>query len=321
MQEIGGYICLDEVKGAEYHDRAVAVNSGRHAFEYLIRAHRIRKLFLPVYLCGSIHETAVKCCCKVEFYPVANGFLPVFDRKLENDEWLYIVNYYGQISDERIIEYKKTYGRVIIDQAHAFFQKVPESIDAIYTCRKFFGVPDGGYVYCTKETPMNLPVSTSYQRIEYIVGSYECKLADFYEESKVNNRSFSNEPLQQMSKLTHRLLKGVDYSEIKERREKNYSYLHRYLKDKNKLNLTVPQGPYMYPYYHENAAELRSALIKEHIYIPVLWPDVITNADYCSTEYDLAEHILPLPVDQRYGTDEMDIILESLERLGRRVSQ
>ena len=43
MKEIGGYIELDTYTGKEYHEDAVALNCGRNALIYLIRAKRIKK--------------------------------------------------------------------------------------------------------------------------------------------------------------------------------------------------------------------------------------------------------------------------------------
>lgn len=47
MKEIGGYIELDEVTGEEYYKKAIALNSGRHCLEYLIKSRKISKLYLP----------------------------------------------------------------------------------------------------------------------------------------------------------------------------------------------------------------------------------------------------------------------------------
>ena len=55
----------------------------------------------------------------------------------------------------------------------------------------------------------------------------------------------------------------------------------------------------------ENAGEIRKQLIKQKIYIPVLWPKVLDECTVDSWEYKLAANILPLPVDQRYDLDDM----------------
>ena len=63
---------------------------------------------------------------------------------------VYIVNYYGLFSEEQLISLKNKYGNIVVDNAQAFFTEPVKGIDTIYSCRKFFGVPDGGYAYTEK---------------------------------------------------------------------------------------------------------------------------------------------------------------------------
>ena len=49
-------------------------------------------------------------------------------------------------------------------------------------------------------------------------------------------------------------------------------------------------------------------MIRRKVYVPCLWPDVKENA----LEEEMAQNILPLPVDQRYVDGDMEEILERL---------
>ena len=71
----------------------------------------------------------------------------------------------------------------------------------------------------------------------------------------------------------------------------------------------------MYPFLTENGAALRKELQKEHIYIPLLWPNVKQDLNSMDMEYKLADNILPLPCDQRYVSNDMDYIVEQIIRL------
>lgn len=71
----------------------------------------------------------------------------------------------------------------------------------------------------------------------------------------------------------------------------------------------------MYPFLVENGAMLRKRLLKEKIYIPLLWPNVIQDLNPIDIEYKLADNILPLPCDQRYTIKDMDYIVEKIIRL------
>ena len=69
----------------------------------------------------------------------------------------------------------------------------------------------------------------------------------------------------------------------------------------------------MYPLLLENGSEIRKHLQEQKIYIPTLWGDVFEVCRKGSLEYNYAENILPLPVDQRYGEEEMKLIITYLK--------
>lgn len=313
MKEIGGYIELDVSRGQEYHNQAVALNSGRHCLEYLIKAKNIKKLYIPYFLCASVKNLCDKVSCEYDFYKINQDLRPVFDGMLTGGEYLYIVNYYGQLMDDDIKEYKKQYGNIIVDNAQAFFEKPLQNVDTLYTCRKFFGVSDGGYLYTDTSLDEEIPIDVSYDRVHYILGRYEEGAAKFYKESSDNNRFFATEKLRYMSKLTHNLLCNIDYAFVEETRRKNFEYLHNELKTINRLNIFVPNGAFMYPLYVENGKELKKHLIDNKIFVPTLWGDVFDMASEGSLEWDFAENIVPIPVDQRYTTEDMQYILHKIK--------
>ena len=312
MKEIGGYIEIANFTGEEYHKGAISVNSGRHALEYLIRAKKIKKIYLPYFLCNSVKEHCVKCGCEYELYHVDENFLPIFDFNLQSDEFLYIVNYYGQIKDKEILDIKKKYTNLILDNAQDFFRKPIENIDTIYTCRKYFGVCDGGYVYTDKKLNMELKQSISYDRMNYILGRYEEGASKFYKESSINNKYFDSAELMYMSKLTHNLLRGIDYDYVIEKRNQNFAFLNEHLFNINAIKLRQPNGAFMYPLYIENGENKKSELIKNKIYVPTLWNDMFKEKGYTLFEENFVKNIIPLPIDQRYNIDDMKIILEVL---------
>lgn len=152
----------------------------------------------------------------------------------------------------------------------------------------------------------------SYKRMNFLLGRYERSASEFYNEYVENNHLFQNEPIKKMSKLTKNLLHGIDYDFIKEKRTRNFAYLHDQLREINKLSLTIPEGAYMYPLYVEDGTRIRKELQKEKIYIPTLWPAVFNICREDELEYDLAKNILPLPVDQRYSIQEMDYLVKEI---------
>lgn len=312
MKEIGGYFGLESFFGKEYHEDLLALNNGRNGLLYLLKARKIRKIYLPWFLCDSVSGLCERYGYEYECYSIGRDFLPEFHKELESDEYLYVVNFYGQLSNEIALQLKERYRNIIFDNIQAFFQKPVEGIDTIYSCRKFFGVPDGGYLATSAVLDEELPVDISRERMNHILGRFEGRASDFYGDFKANDHSFTGLELRRMSALTHNLLRAVDYEAARIRRNENYCILHETLGKYNGLTLVTPDGPYAYPFYCANGMLVKKRLANKSIFVATLWPNVLKIED--GIERDLAENILPLPCDQRYDAyDMMRIIREVLE--------
>lgn len=311
MKEIGGYIELDTYHLPMLHAEALALNCGRNALAYVLRAKNIKRILLPKLICSSVTEVCDREQVSRSFYSVGEDFLPQ-DLTPAEDEWLYLVNYYGQIPNETVCAYVRKYKRVIVDQAQDYFAKPLDGVDTIYTCRKWFGVADGAFLYTDAFLQQTLPRDESFGRMRFLLGRFERSASEFYADYTANNRLFSGEPIKRMSRLTENLLHGIDYALVQKTRRANYLALHTALQPVNKLSLRVPDAPFMYPLLLENGAEVRKKLQEKGIYIPTLWPAVLTWSDPGSTAYDLTKDLLPLPVDQRYGSAEMEIQIREI---------
>ena len=314
MKEIGGYFGLEQLVSDPYYPELIAVNNARSALAYILRARKVRKIFLPYFLCGSVAHLCADEGCPAEYYRIDADFLPVFDRKLDEGEFLYIVNYYGQITPERTATLKARYGSIILDNVQAFFQRPVCGVDTVYSCRKYFGVPDGGYVSTTAILPAPLPQDVSMGRMKHILGRFEGRSAsDYYADFKANDRSFAGLGLRAMSALTKNLLGAIDYESVRRQRNENYAVLKELLGSRNPLELTVPDGPFAYPFYCKNGMEIKKRLAEKKIFVPTLWPDVLEQEG--TLEKDYAANILPLPCDQRYDGADMQYICEMLLQL------
>lgn len=313
MKEIGGYLGLDNFVSNEYHHDLISLNTGANALLYLIKAKKIKKLYIPYYLCNSISDMLKKNKFDFDYYNISDEFYPIFDKEIDKDEYLYIVNYYGQLSDEKILFIKNKYNRIILDNTHAFFQKPIDGIDTIYSCRKFFGVPDGAYLSTNAILEEKLEEDKSSNRMKHILGRFEGQASEYYEEFRMNDETLKDLPLKKMSKLTKNILGAIDYCRVLETRNRNFKYLHDKLRATNVLNLMIPEGAFAYPYYVEDGIQVRKKLIDKKIYIPLLWPNVLKENDEISIEYNFAANILPLPCDQRYTIEDMSYLIEEVK--------
>lgn len=309
MREIGGYIELDQYWLPMLHEDAIKLNCGRNALAYILEARKIKTIWLPYFLCTSVRETCEKCGVETKFYHINRQFLSE-EMELSKTEWIYLVDYFGQISRQELLRMIAKYQNVIVDFAQNYFAEPIPDIDTLYTCRKYFGVSDGAILYTNQRLDRPLPQDESFERIHYILGRYERTASEFYRESAENNDSFSQEPIKIMSKLTNNLLHGILYDKIKQIRTENFEFLREQLASVNQIQVKSVDGAFMYPLWIDNSIEVKQKLLQNKIYIPTLWPNVLEEVPREWLEWKMAENILPLPVDQRYTLEDMEYIVQ-----------
>lgn len=314
MKEIGGYLELDTYGLPMLHEGAIALNTARNCLAYIIRKRNIKRIFVPKLLCASVANTCEREGIETVFYSIGIDFKPVGIECIE-DDWVYIVNYYDQLSDKDILGLLKKYKNIIVDNVQAYFHFPIEGVDTIYTCRKFLGVTDGAFLYSDIGMDERLEQDESFDRMGYLLGRFERSASEFYSNYTKREEILDNLPVRRMSKLTNNLLHGINYEYIKKQRTSNFELLHSEMSHINQLRLTIPEGPYMYPLYIQNGAEIRKQLQQKRIYIPTLWLDVFEWCDKCDLEYDMADNILPLPIDQRYSEEDMQYIIQTIKNI------
>ena len=314
MKEIGGYFQLEEMPGEEYYPDLYRVNLGRTALLWLLKSRRCRKILLPYFLCESVVHTCQENQIETEFYHLNEKLEVLYPKEqLPEGEYLYLVNYYGQLSDSRISEYKKIYGNIIVDHTHAFFQKPLKGIDTLYSCRKFWGVSDGAYLSTDAVLPMDKPVDHSNKRMGHILGRYEENAGVYYQEMLQNAARYEGMEIRRMSRLTENLLGAIDYETGRRKREENYRILSEALPSEFIFTRVTPEGPFVYPYYHKEGLKLRRWLAEHKIFVPTYWKNILEECTESSLEYQWAADVLPLPCDQRYGKEEMQYMAERIK--------
>ena len=308
-KEIGGYLELERFMGPMLHEKALALSSGRACLSYLIEQRKIRKIALPDFNCDIVEAVCRIHEVKIRFYPVGADLRPK-SLQTEEDEWLYLVNFYGQLSADELQRVAARVPRLIVDNAQAYFDLPLKSVDTLYTCRKFLGVPDGGFLY-TEAPEKTLPADESRERMGFVLGRFERPAGEYFAAAAQNNDDLSMEP-KRMSELTKNLLHAVDYDRVKTKRTENFRLLHEGLGSVNCLNLRVTEGAYAYPLMLPEGQKIRKKLIEQKIFVPMLWPNVPEQQPADSEACRLAEQILPLPCDQRYGAEEMAFIIKAV---------
>lgn len=314
MKTIGGYFELELSIRGHFHQNAVKLNTARNCFEYILLARNYSKVYMPYYTCEVLLQPLHKYGISYEFYHIDENLEPIATPHLKDSEAFLCTNYYGlkQKCVERLAD---VYGsQLIVDNAQAFYASRIEGIDTFYSPRKYMGVPDGGYLYTDCLLNKNFVQDKSYGRMQHLLQRIDEGAEAAYSLFKSNSALLSNVPIRRMSALTERLLQGVNYEQIKSQRMANFLYLHDALAASNRLSIDISDVfvPMIYPFYTEDTA-LRLWLIKNKVFVATYWPNVLQWCLPSDTEYTLCNHILPLPIDQRYNRTDMKRIIQLMK--------
>lgn len=312
MKELGGYFELEiSNRGTLFHDAALAFNTCRNALEHILLTNKCKHIFVPYFTCDVILQPIIKNQINYTFYSIDENLVPILPELSEKDAVLY-TNYFG-ITNEIAKELSKKNILLIVDNAQGFFDNPIEGVNTIYSPRKFFGLPDGGFAYC-KHEQINYPIDSSRNRIEHMLIRLETGAEEGYKAFKSNEELLHNQPIKQMSKLTKMLMMGLDFNKIKQKRVDNFNFIHGALKGQNKFKKLIDDAtiscPMVYPFWVADGAKLRKKLIQNKIFIAQYWPNVLTWTEPNSLEHELATNLVAIPIDQRYSNSELELILK-----------
>ena len=307
MEPIGGYFSLELPFYEEYHKDAIRLNTGRNCLEYILRVRQYSKVFLPYYTCDTVLEPFQRLGVSYEFYHINNHLELANEIELNPREALLYTNYYG-LKQRYTETLEQQYGsRLIVDNTQAFYAKPIEGIDSFYTCRKFFGVPDGAYLYMDQTLDEEFVQDLSFERMSSLIKRIDISPEAGFLDFRNIRRALIGQPIKQMSKLTHRMMMGIDYDAVAQKRRLNFEILHQALGSKNKLELPLEEDavPMVYPFWGR-VQGIRETLIENKVYVAQYWPNVLDWTSPDTIDYQLASQMQPLPVDQRYGRDDME---------------
>jgi hypothetical protein len=311
---IGGYFELEiSNRGSVYHDNALALNSGRNAFEHILTARGYKRIHIPYFTCDVILQPIKKLNLEFVFYHIDETFKPLINNYRTDDAILY-TNYFG-LNHHNIELLVNEYQNLIIDNAQAFFDNPIDGVSTFYSPRKFLGLPDGGFVY-DNNAPSNKKYEkdNSLDRIMHLFIRIENGAESGYDFFKANDAKLDNQPIKLMSSLTKKILNGVDFDDVIKKRLNNFNYIHKYLKYTNKLTSLIDNAtitcPMVYPYWVHNGTELRKLLTSNKIFTATYWPNVLEWVENNAIEFEFTNNIVCIPIDQRISSIESDLIMK-----------
>jgi len=320
--EIGSFLELQLPKGRELYNQNTNIarlNTGRMGIWHAFRVTGCKRIWIPIYQCDSIRETLEKKGVQMKFYHIDNRFNPL-DIEATDEDAVLIANYYGIMSNERMTELAQPYKHAIIDCAQAFFCKPVQDALMVYSCRKFVGAPDGAYVVgkdahkYVDEYSLCYSSDTASFLLERI--EYGCE-GKGYEARGLNEHRIDLEDCMKMSKLTRTLMDAEDYTYNQQMRKANFSYIHKLLADINKIDPTMYMDsdtiPMVYPLVVEED-ECIFRLNKAKHFQGHWWSYICKEQPEGSFEHWISRYVIPVTIDQRYGKEEMEYLVNVIKK-------
>lgn len=318
MSAIGGYFELELRKGEHYHKGAIRLNTARNSFEYVLRARGYKKVYMPYYTCDVMFQPLNKLGVEYILYHIDDSFEICNLPNLNDGEAILYTNYFA-LKQSYIEILANTYGsKLIVDNAQAFYAPRIDGIDTFYSARKFFGVPDGAYLYTDCYLQDEFEQDISLERMNHLFKRIELGAEAGYADFRKAEKSLDNQPIKRMSKLTEEILGSIDYSTIAKKRVENYTFLNRHLCKRNCINLEFDNKcvPMIYPFL-SNDERIRRMLLNSKVYVAKYWKSVLDDCEVSEIERRLVEDILPLIIDQRYELDSMTKIITLIKDISK----
>jgi hypothetical protein len=316
MKPVGGYFELELSKGRYvYHETPFALKSGRSALHFILRVCKPALVYVPFYTCNALLQSFEAAGVRFKQYAIDEKLEPVALPGLQQDEYFLYINYFG-LKDATVEMLSARYGeQLIADCTQAFFAKGNGRSWFFNSCRKFFGVPDGAYLYAPHHIqPGPVEGRNEMYTIAHLIQRFNGHVQEGYK-AFTENEKLCGPEVTGISVLSEYLLSNIDYADVITRRRANFNFLHQAFKNKNRFSIPAydENVPMVYPLITDAPID-REELFRNKVFVPTFWAEV-RDADNLkfSTEIKLANNLLPLPVDHRYSEADMQRMVEVIQ--------
>jgi len=322
------------------------LSTGRAAIKFIlsniIKKAKIKKCWLPSYLCETIIQSFRELNLDYEFYNLEENLQLDTDyllRRIKKNDIILTINYFNFLPNNRTIKFlrklKNNNVIVIEDSTHSFFtnNNLPGIANySIISLRKWFGIPDGGIAISNNDLfDKKLIVEKLFYDFVYLRLKYAI-LKNFYLNKVINKKDSFREihnKAEELANLTIRLnaiscisktiLNSIDFNNVIYKRRKNFKYLLSSFKNLDNIDIlckNLKEGicPIGFPIIVARRDALREYLTTNKIYCPIHWllPEEIPKKFTYS--YFLSQNIITIPCDQRYSIEDMEMIAEKVKK-------
>ena len=326
------------IKGEDY----VWLSTGRSAIKYVIRTIEGKKAglkkiaVLPSFTCDTVFEPFLEAGYEVYYYNVEQDLRTTSDAILEtvfkHDASIVLFHRYfgfdtmdGQV--DKMCDILRGLGKYSIeDCTQCLYSDIPRA-NADFTVgsiRKWTGTPDGGFAVCREGKFLRKPnkpdsvleqakIRASFAKYRYLFEHTGDKgeMLGMYREAEdiLNNQK----EIYAISDMTIKVQANLNREDLEEKRIKNYKILVSSFTEQVKPILSFGRSrvvPLYLPVLVEDRSALQKHLVDNRIYAPVVWPKDDKQPAQCEGAENAYKHLLCIPIDQRYDTDDMNRIVE-----------
>lgn len=307
MKRIGGFFELELPKDKKaYHANAIGLTSGRACLSLILKETKPDKVYIPFYCCDSFLSPIKEQGIAYEFYSIGLDLMPLSLPKLQKNEKLIWINYFGLLDPPFLGE------NIIIDNTQAFFAKDYTGTWSFNSARKFFGVPDGAFLYAPCKIETEFPDNPNIA-LDHLLLRFEGRHTEAYDayvkaEEKITNEIFS------MSQLSKALLGMSDMEKIRKIRRSNFQTYHDAFKSVNQIPVQLKDDaiPFCYPLLLSNPLD-KEQFFKNDIFIPTFWKErAMSSIQGFSFEKKLSNQLLPLPLDHRHTEEDCSRVIDAI---------
>ena len=324
----------------------VWLSTGRSAIGFAIKSIEEKKpnlkktAVLPPFTCHTVIEPFLKAGFKVYYYSIDEKMMASADAILKCAEEyeasiILFHNYFGfnTLSNvDKLCEALRKQNRYSIeDCTQCLYSGHPKSSADFYvgSIRKWHGTPDGGFVVCRnhllKEKPIlrdekldDAKVKASYAKYKFLFEKEGDKPTFLQLYREAEDLLESQETYHTISLTSQKLQSNLDVSFLCEKRRTNYQVLLSGLLGLQDVRpmcevLDSDAVPLYFPLLVKDRSALQAHLVANDIYAPVVWPKADCLDRVCEEAEILYEHLLCIPIDQRYDADDMNRIISVIK--------
>lgn len=330
---------------------------GREAIAHILQTNRFEKktALLPVFTCFTVLDPFIQEGWELHFYSYhrdltvdSDRFLEVYNQVRPSVCLFQALSGFGFTeSEQQLIDHARQNGSMtIVDQTQDIYNsKNDPSVD--YYCgslRKWYPFPDGALLYSDKHTidgcdalrenhiyrtAMGLCMFARHLDSVYS-DPFFGYLFSFMWDFSVSYIAGVRITAHTMSDYSRKILQQQDEAFNTAKRIENFRYVYRALQGLSTVKpafgdiARLQSVPLSFPVYAKNRRGFISFLNAKGIRTSILWgkpPYVKEHVQLDETTEYIYRHIVSLPCDQRYSTDDMKKLTEAVRAYDRQARE